>query len=937
MEQIEFDFREFIDNPRENPDFAQPFPWLSSPLRVHDKAINTPKTANLYSVIGNRIELNKEQYPTRRGWKTLNNLLSIYRDKRFETVRYLLVDRWGIIRGHAAITSYSTNRCKIVPDDFSGKDFIDQVKKQAEYNSCKIVLIHNHPSGQVDPSSEDIEITKSFEKTFGGLFAGHVILDHGAFGLCLPGKDFEIITLPAQRADPLVKPDGKAYLGVPLNQLTDEKVSILRNALRLDGIHSWNDTDWVPVVFANNAGVSQAVHYYGADEFTRANARKHIVDKTVMIGRQCGAVWAFPVTDNQEMLEPISRIVRKTSIFRDFYVNGTTGRSMGLGGSLTGHFPLDTNYAATFPVHPDVSPPERDRQAAGDVLAEGAGKAQEEHTMEKPIREGKELNREQHRALVEFLGHCSTKPNDGLMRDYTREITGIREFKFLQDYLPPADNVSWALYQEELREARRRELRSYAERFPDEPYHEFTSVPCLLEEGGRVMRTPLDFLSSCRDIEDAQTYREVYGAEAPFSQGTARAVSPQRIALFHEGAALPLLLLDNTPANWADLYTQANDNGINVNGIIPAPEDIENLGPGMLRASEDHLRNAMSKEWREEEFSKDCALAGSNAEDADCKYMTQAGEAQRKFVQSPYSPGVEVPPFALEEGGKLTPYSGFTFDKIGEDGKSVILAKWQIGQLKERVTISNKLYAEMIANAKRTVNREEPQRETVARFEKMMEQDADERRPNTSANFWHNYKILCRQQASNPQEAMEVARSIVRQMPPREQVKLRRSIKAYEAATKPLVSNPLLKAFVKPRETYNQRILAFYEENIRDLPIRNRSPHGHEALAAIRHGIDAVDTPGKSVDPALKLKIGDTVKLSLQCRTLFGESRKRLPVSAFTVASASSGLNKIVLLDKTGRAKYTLARDEFLAKTQKLERKLGRKQRREDRYESMRY
>jgi hypothetical protein len=51
------------------------------------------------------------------------------------------------------------------------------------------------------------------------------------------------------------------------------------------------------------------------------------------------------------------------------------------------------------------------------------------------------------------------------------------------------------------------------------------------------------------------------------------------------------------------------------------------------------------------------------------------------------------------------------------------------------------------------------------------------------------------------------------------------------------------------------------------------------------------------------------------------------------VVSASADLNKIVLLDKTGRTKYTLAKDDFIAKLQKLERK----QQREDRYESMRY
>jgi hypothetical protein len=63
MAQLEFDFAEFINSPRENPDFVQPFPWPAAlrPEAVYRKAINTPKSANLYSVIGNRIELNKER------------------------------------------------------------------------------------------------------------------------------------------------------------------------------------------------------------------------------------------------------------------------------------------------------------------------------------------------------------------------------------------------------------------------------------------------------------------------------------------------------------------------------------------------------------------------------------------------------------------------------------------------------------------------------------------------------------------------------------------------------------------------------------------------------------------------------------------------------------------------------------------------------------
>jgi hypothetical protein len=243
----------------------------------------------------------------------------------------------------------------------------------------------------------------------------------------------------------------------------------------------------------------------------------------------------------------------------------------------------------------------------------------------------------------------------------------------------------------------------------------------------------------------------------------------------------------------------------------------------------------------------------------------------------------------------------------------------------------------MIDNAGITRKNPETTPEVLRLYDQMIAKDAEETRPNTAANFWHNYRILCRQQASNPQEAMEVAKAIVGQMPKREQEKFRRNIKAYEKTTRQLVNNPLLRPFVRCQETYNQRILNYYEENVKDLPIKDTTVNGGNALAAIRHGVTSVDTPGQKIDPTLRLKIGDTVKLSLDCKTLFGESRKRLPVTSFTVVSASDDLNKIVLLDKKGNSKYTLAKDAFAEKWRKHERKLKKRQRKQDKYESMRY
>jgi hypothetical protein len=77
--------------------------------------------------------------------------------------------------------------------------------------------------------------------------------------------------------------------------------------------------------------------------------------------------------------------------------------------------------------------------------------------------------------------------------------------------------------------------------------------------------------------------------------------------------------------------------------------------------------------------------------------------------------------------------------------------------------------------------------------------------------------------------------------------------------------------------------------------------------------------------------------VSLDCRTLFGEQWKRLPITEYTVTAFSTDLNKVVLIDKKGHSKYTLAKDTFVEKMQKLEKKLERKQMKQDRYESIRY
>ena len=57
-------------------------------------------------------------------------------------------------------------------------------KVAIENNSASIILIHNHPSGNSDPSNEDISITKKIVET--GTIMSIPVFDH----IIIAGKNF---------------------------------------------------------------------------------------------------------------------------------------------------------------------------------------------------------------------------------------------------------------------------------------------------------------------------------------------------------------------------------------------------------------------------------------------------------------------------------------------------------------------------------------------------------------------------------------------------------------------------------------------------------------------------------------------------------------------------------------------------------------------------
>ena len=76
--------------------------------------------------------------------------------------------------------------------------------------------------------------------------------------------------------------------------------------------------------------------------------------------------------------------------------------------------------------------------------------------------------------------------------------------------------------------------------------------------------------------------------------------------------------------------------------------------------------------------------------------------------------------------------------------------------------------------------------------------------------------------------------------------------------------------------------------------------------------------------------MGDSIKLRLVIDSPTDRRGIKLPPTDFQVVSYSKDNNSIALISKDGKQKYIKPLDDFIAATQKLEKRQERKQRRED-------
>lgn len=282
------------------------------------------KKHGVLDILGANAEMEQGKI-TPQGWNQLATALQIYRDKRFETFRYLFVSPEGKIQDQLAVCSHLPGKTL---SNLPSENLLGQVITHAEETGTKVVLVHNHPSGNITPSVDDIRMTKKTEAAFTRsdgkcLLAGHIILDHDSYSLYQKGKEWEARMLsPYDIYDPLLKTRN------PLEAITVSGPESLELVAQAVNSHDkWKEEGWVPVVFTNSGSQISAVKMYPEDFLTQNNAK--LLNQLQETAKRTGAVMAFPIIldknhisqENQKNL--LDRM--KAGCFTDFYLGEKDG------------------------------------------------------------------------------------------------------------------------------------------------------------------------------------------------------------------------------------------------------------------------------------------------------------------------------------------------------------------------------------------------------------------------------------------------------------------------------------------------------------------------------------------------------------------------------------------------------------------------------------
>ena len=880
-------------------------------------------------IIGKQFETDSVGKPTLEGMKQLSKAMEIYSDKHYETARYLFV-KDGVIIRHKTVTAQIPASTIIKPDE----KFLYDLKSYAEETSSKIVFLHNHPSGYVEPSEADIELTNYLTNFFeeskdSNLFCGHIILDHGTYGL----YDSKVRSWKALINDE-IKPLSEISKNYKI-QLTEHKKKASFNddytiseqslkelaeyAKSCDSGEVWNTKDWIPSFLLTGNGIVTSLEYINTIEFLNEEV---LSEKLKFLGRKYGSENIIMLPADKQQFLICERYAQDSGKIKDVFLNNKDGS-------------FEVSDFRNGNIFNDLRKDEIIVTDTNDIIEKVNEKIIYEQSVNKNINNYKENKTMNKKTIKAFDIYSELK-----------ELIGDNNYEALKfatmDYLYNRGIDDAAGYEDSVERNKAlfmelpTNIQNVMEKYDDYKI-DFDDKALAVKIAG-TRNGNLDKAKAQKEEEivnrkivNKNFIRESLNLSELNDRPMDISVEPEQAEIVEN----PMDISEDTTEPAPDDSVTSNENGTQLDKLLKKLEEKEIIIEQLQKQNQIIMeQNQMfsqklaaldqqikaPKEAQEKSANDSMGQGYNNSSSVEHQNLTNQDGFGRETA---YKKNQKVPTFGiLQDDGSHQLIKNAVFSKLLVDEENPANNKIELLVLKENgkqeaIQIEEKLYNDIINNVQEFEQRKQGQSKDSwdwmmahMDYAEKMGTDDNSFRLNTVGNFIHNFRVHCmRDEAHNPEQALKVAGIMFDRMAKREKERFLKMRKRAKFDGGPTFDEHLIKQFNEfhPKKDINiEQIKGYHFDADEAVDKQNLM---YESLRSGK--IEGTNT-----------NIGDTISFAMKYKDTFSGKHLKTPKEDWKILEVSKCLSgdRALIYNEKSKAYYKIPLENLVEQIRKNER-----------------
>ncbi|WP_149554555.1 JAB domain-containing protein [Treponema pectinovorum] len=843
------------------------------------------KDKDVLEIIGKQFETDASGKPTLEGMKAISKAMKIYSDKHYETARYLFVKDGTIIR-HVSVSSQTPSSTIIKPDE----NFLFNLKSYAKENKAQIVFLHNHPSGYVEPSDSDIELTEYLNNFFTDIngdsyFSGHVILDHGSYGL-YNAKEREwnaLINdeiLPLSEIEKHFKIELTEYGSkVDFNKNRTISVSSIKElsdlAKKCDAGNVWNTRDWIPAFMLTGNGIVTSLEYINMMEFQN---KTNLSEKLKSIGRDYGSENVILLPQYRDQFLMSERFAQETGKIKEVIFEKKDG-SFELSKFSNGNI---FNDILKNEILVEDSDQNIEKVKEKIIYAQSVNKNTKEENKENKTMSTLAVESEQKTYPWEYMfdKEGNTIFKKGLFHKLTKhEVEQL-------------DESQLELYK-----------KAYNDGLKESPEQEMEESIVLESED---KEDSFELNLTDEDMEES------FDLEADDNEKSFE-LEPETKKT-QEKPVEEVLSFENEKA------------------IIELTKQIKSLQDLLIKQSEEIEKLRSENEVFKEQIRAKKDISARDSLSQDSSQSRSPEEPHKNYVNkegfgrdTAYKTNISVPPFGIydENTGEHNIIRNAKFAKIIDDefnpgNATIVLEIMDKNGNSTEFKMPEKEYEQLINNVQELEERKQGKDQTSfdwmkAHMDYALKMGIDDNmyRLNSFANFMHNFKIQCRHNnAHNPEQALKIVGLMYKDMPKEEK---KRFLKERENWDKKYGEGSYDKRFIEVFEKEHSKANVAVNKIVSESFSLEKAEKEMNPIYEILKSGEIIENT--------KTKVGDNISFAMTIQNDFGKPVK-LEKNDYKIMAIQKGLHhdKAFLFNETTKAYQTVPLDMLVTHIQKVEK-----------------